>query len=267
MTDFIHFFEDKISGGILFFLLGSLLGSFANVLIFRIPKGMNFIFISSFCDHCKKKIKWFENIPLLSWIFLRGMCSSCKKKIPLRYLFVELLTGFLFLSLFLHFGLKWILLEYLIFVFGLIVVSFIDFDHMILPDSFTLSGIAIGLTGAIFNSERLFLDALFGCLLGGGSLLIMALFYFAIRKEEGLGGGDVKLLAWIGSLLGWKAIPFVIISSSLIGSIVGLFIALKTKGGLKTMIPFGPYLSLGGILYIFFGFSIGKWYLSLFMLS
>lgn len=176
---------------------------------------------------------------------------------------VELLTGLLFLALYYKMGLSWTLLEYLIFGFSLIVVSFIDFDHMILPDVFTLSGIVIGLTGALLNPEREFLSAFYGVLLGGGSLYSMALLYYALRKKDGMGGGDIKLLAWIGALLGAWPILFVIMFSSIVGSIVGIAVAFRSKEGLKSGIPFGPYLALGAIAYIFVGEDLVQWYLSL----
>ena len=159
----------------------------------------------------------------------------------------------LFMLSYHYVGISWSLLEYLIFIFGLVVCTFIDLDHMILPDEFTLSGIVIGLLGAALNPHRDFLDALFGVLMGGGFLWGMAYVYYLLTKQEGMGGGDIKLLAWIGALLGWKAIPFVIMSSAIIGSVVGLIAARKQKAGLKTVIPFGPYLALGAILYLFGG--------------
>lgn len=155
------------------------------------------------------------------------------------------------------------LIEYLIFVFGLITASVIDLDHMLLPDVITLPGVVIGLIGAYLNPDRVFLDAVFGVLLGGGCLWLVAYLYFLFRKQEGMGGGDIKLLAWIGAVLGWKAIPFVILAGSLSGSVVGILASFKQKKGLKTVIPFGPWLALGSVLYIFCGSSFGQWYWTL----
>jgi leader peptidase (prepilin peptidase)/N-methyltransferase len=149
----------------------------------------------------------------------------------------------------------------------LAVVSFIDLDFMILPDVFTLSGIVIGLLGALLNPDRSFYASVFGVLMGGGFLWAVAYVYLAVRKEDGMGGGDIKLLAWIGAVLGWQAIPFVILASSLIGSVVGLIVAYRSKMGLKSSIPFGPYLSLAALIYILGGDEIGQWYLSLFLPS
>ncbi len=248
---------------ILFFVVGLCFGSFANVVIYRLPKKKNVATPRSACPSCGHEITWYENIPVLSWIFLRGKCSSCKTSISFRYPLVELLMGLLFVALYLKVGWSWTLLEYLIFGFSLVVVSFIDFDHMILPDTFTLSGIVIGLMGALLNPEREFLTAFYGVLLGGGSLYFMALLYYIFRKKDGMGGGDIKLLAWIGALLGAWPILFVIMFSSVVGSIVGVAVALKSKEGLQSGIPFGPYLALAAIAFIFFGEELLQWYLSL----
>ncbi len=173
--------------------------------------------------------------------------------------------GFAFVGAFYFFGPTWYFLEVSILLFGLITVSFIDIDHFLLPDIFTLSGIVLGLVGAALNPERSFWDSLIGFLMGGGFLWAIAYLYFVFRKEEGMGGGDIKLLAWIGAVLGWKAIPFVIISSSLIGTVGGVLTAMKSRNGMKTVIPFGPYLALGAVLYLFGGEALAHWYLGLFI--
>jgi len=183
----------------------------------------------------------------------------------MRYPLVEFLMGLTFASLFLQVGFSWILIEYLIFSFGLIVVAFIDLDHMILPDIFTWPGMGLGLLGAAINPERSFLDSLGGAALGFGFLYSIASIYMLIRKEEGMGGGDIKLLGWIGAVLGWKSTPFVILASSIIGSIIGIILAIRTKGGLKSTIPFGPYLVIAAFAYIFGGEAISRWYLSFFL--
>ena len=159
---------------------------------------------------------------------------------------------------------SWTTLEYLILVFGLIVGSFIDLDHMILPDEITLGGLALGLLGAALNPEREFLEALLGVLIGGGTLWLVAYIYFVFTGRDGLGGGDIKLLAWLGSLLGWKAIPFIILFSSMTGSVVGLVMSRKNQDGLKTVIPFGPFIAAAAIFYMLGLKSVGIWYLQLF---
>jgi leader peptidase (prepilin peptidase)/N-methyltransferase len=202
---------------------------------------------------------------VLSWLLLRGRCRACKGRISPRYPAVELLTGVVFVALYTRYGLSWTTLEYLVFAWGLIVVSFIDIDLMILPDVFTLSGIVLGLAGAALNPEREFLPALAGVIMGGGFLWLIAYLYLILRKEEGMGGGDIKLLAWIGAVLGWTSVPFVVLASSVVGSVVGLLLAWRSKAGLKSVIPFGPYLAAAAILYLLGGRAIGLWYIGLFL--
>ncbi|MEO0335060.1 MAG: prepilin peptidase [Pseudomonadota bacterium] len=252
---------------ITFFAFGLLFGSFANVVILRMPAGESFVAPRSRCPKCGHLIRFYENIPVISWLFLRGKCSNCKTPISPRYPFVEMLMGLLFTALYLKVGLSWTLLEYIVFGFSLVVVSFIDLDHMILPDKFTLSGIVIGLLGAVLNPERDVWDAFFGVLFGGGFLYAIAFIYFAIRKRDGMGGGDIKLLGWIGAILGWKAMPFVILMSSVVGAFVGVSVSLKNKAGLKSSIPFGPYLASAALIYILFGEEIGAWYIQAFIPS
>ena len=247
------------------FLFGLLFGSFGNVCIYRIPKGESVILPRSRCPACGTPIAWFDNVPVLSWLLLRGRCRHCQTKISYRYPVVELLTGLCFAGVFARFGFQWVTCEYLLFVWGLIVVSFIDLDHMILPDMFTLPGIAIGLAGSALNPERGFWSAFAGFLIGGGFLWLIAYLYYVLRGEEGMGGGDIKLLAWIGAVLGWTAVPFVILVSSVLGSFVGLVLALRSQAGLKSVIPFGPYLALAALIYIFGGEAIALWYIGLFL--
>jgi leader peptidase (prepilin peptidase)/N-methyltransferase len=248
-----------------FFVFGACLGSFANVVIYRMPKGESIVAPGSHCQSCKKPVRWYDNIPMISWLLLRGKCRHCGAKFSFRYFAVELLMASLFTLAYFYLGLSWDLLEAVIFIFGLVCCTFIDFDHMILPDEFTLSGIVIGLLGAWLNPQREILDAFLGVLIGGGFLWAMAYFYFLFTKQDGMGGGDIKLLAWIGAVLGWKAVPFVIMASAIIGSVIGLILARKQKQGLKTMIPFGPYLALGAVIYMFGGQTIALWYFNLFL--
>lgn len=237
---------------VFFFIFGAIWGSFANVIIYRLPAEESIVKPRSRCKECKKTIAWYYNIPIFSWLFLRGRCAYCKTKISVRYPIVELLMGLCFAYLFHVYGFGITLIEYLIFSFGLITASFIDLDHMILPDEFTLSGIVLGLVGAAINADRELVDAAIGVLVGGGFLFAMAYSYYLLRKVEGMGGGDIKLLAWIGAVCGWKAIPFVILSSSFLGIFFGIFYMIGSKDGLKTGIPFGPYLSMGALIYIMF---------------
>lgn len=242
---------------IFFFLFGCLWGSFANVVIVRLPLNQSVVTPRSHCPKCKKNIPWYLNIPLFSWLLLRGRCYFCKKAIPFRYFLVEFLMGVAFAAIYHRYGFSYSTIEYLIFAFGLITCSFIDLDHMILPDTFTLGGILIGLIGAFINPERSFLDAFWGVLLGGGFLLAIAYFYLIVRKIEGMGGGDIKLLGWIGAVCGVQSLLFVVVFSSLVGLVFGIYFMLRSGAGLKTGIPFGPYLSLAALVYILF--DVGDW--------
>ncbi len=259
-------------------VLGACFGSFANVVIYRLPAGLSLIRPGSYCWSCQSPIKYRHNIPVIGWFILRGKCAKCKASYSFRYPAVEMLMSLLFFFSFLRFGWSWTLLEACIFIFGLVTVSFIDLDHMILPDKFTLPGTLIGLLGAALNPERTFLPALFGVLLGGGFLWAVAYLYVVIRKREGMGGGDIKLLAWIGAVLGWQSVPFVILVASLFGSVIGLLALFWSKsqpeGHQKTKmenesvasfaIPFGPFLAGAALLYMFVdGEKVIEWYLSL----
>lgn len=248
-----------------FFIIGAIFGSFANVIILRLPKGQSIIRPRSHCYNCGKPVNWYDNIPLLSYIILRGRCRHCQARFSVRYFFVELITAWLFALSYQYFGISWNFIEALCFLFPLIICTFIDLDHMILPDKLTLSGIVIGLLGAVVNPDRHIYEAVLGVLLGGGFLWALAYFYFVFSGRDGLGGGDIKLLAWIGAVLGWRAIPFVILVSSILGSIIGVIQSKKNDQGLKTMIPFGPFLAIGAVIYLFGGSWLGEMYLNLFL--
>jgi leader peptidase (prepilin peptidase)/N-methyltransferase len=246
------------------FLFGISFGSFGNVLIYRWPYEESVLGGRSFCGSCGESIPWYYNIPVFSYFFLGGRCANCGRKFSIRYPIVEFLTGILFVWVVYLYGMTWTTLEMLILSFGLLVGSFIDWEHMILPDEITVGGMIVGLIAAALNPERSFLDALMGVVFGGGSLWLVAYIYFIFTGREGLGGGDIKLLAFIGSMLGWKAIPFVILCSSVVGSVAGILMAKKDGEGLKTAIPFGPFIALAAFLYLSGLKSVGIWYIQLF---
>jgi leader peptidase (prepilin peptidase) / N-methyltransferase len=235
---------------ILFFVLGSIWGSFANVLILRIPEEKSIV-PGSHCRSCGKSIRWYHNIPIFSWLILRGRCANCDKSISVQYFIVELMMSLLFMAAFLKFGLSWFLLEILIFIFASVTASFIDLKHFILPDVFTLGGLVLGLIGAALNPERAFLDGFLGFLLGGGFLYLTAYVHFAIRKVEGMGGGDIKLVAWIGAVLGWQCLPFVFLIASVTGVGAAVIRSLLKRGHLQEPIPFGPFLTIAALIYVF----------------
>jgi leader peptidase (prepilin peptidase) / N-methyltransferase len=232
-------------------ILGLLLGSFANVFIYRWPRSESVVTPRSRCQKCAKQILWYHNIPVISWLVLRGQCAFCRAPISPRYVLVELLMTLLFGLAAWTMGPSPKLLEALPFIFAVVTASFIDLDHYLLPDILTLSGIVIGLAGAVINPDRSFTSALIGVLVGGGVLWAIAFSYYFFRGKEGLGGGDIKLLAWIGAVLGWQSLPFTILFASVTGAIIGSIVAVSSKQGFGRAIPFGPFLAVGALLYLF----------------
>jgi len=208
---------------------------------------------SSQCPHCHHPIRFYDNIPIISFIVLRGKCRDCGGKISWRYPLVELITALLALLLFLKFGLTLIFLTFFIFTAVLIVITFIDLDQQIIPDVLTLPGIPIFFLLAIFVVKIPWLEALIGLLIGGGLLFAIAFIYQLITKREGMGGGDIKLLAMIGGFLGWKSLIFILLFSSFSGAIVGITAMIINKQGMKYAVPFGPFLSAAAIAYLFWG--------------
>jgi leader peptidase (prepilin peptidase) / N-methyltransferase len=245
------------------FIFGSLVGSFLNVCIYRMPLDESVVSPPSHCPNCNYKIRWYDNIPLFSYLLLRGKCRGCGTGISLQYPLVELLNGLLTLALFLRFGPTLAFAVLFVFCSALVVITFIDIEHQIIPDEISLSGIVVGFVCSFFLPGHGWLNSLLGILLGGGSLLLVAYVYQWLTGKEGMGGGDIKLLAMMGAFLGWKAILFIIFASSLIGSVVGISLMLIQKKDSKLAIPFGPYLAFGAVLYIFYGRQLIHWYLSL----
>ncbi|MDD2852809.1 MAG: prepilin peptidase [Desulfuromonadaceae bacterium] len=245
------------------FLFGLVVGSFLNVCIYRLPKDESVVFPPSHCPHCSYAIRWYDNIPLLSYLFLRGRCRGCGTLISLQYPLVELLNGALALLLFLRFGPTRAFAALFLLCSALLVITFIDIEHQIIPDEISLPGIVVGFVLSFFLRGHSWLNSLLGILLGGGVLLLVAWLYHRLTGKDGMGGGDIKLLAMLGAFLGWKAVPFIIFASSLLGSVIGVSIMLLQKKDSKLAIPFGPYLAFGAVLYIFYGKPLINWYLGL----
>ena len=245
------------------FLFGAVVGSFLNVCICRMPNDESVVSPPSRCPSCGSGIRWFDNIPIVSYLILRGRCRACSVRISPRYPLVELLNGLLTLALFLRFGPTLTFLALFLFCSSLVVITFIDFDHQIIPDEISLPGIIVGFLFSLVLPWQVWWSSLLGILLGGGSLLLVASLYHRLTGKEGMGGGDIKLLAMMGAFLGWKSVPFIIFASSLIGSVIGISIMLLQKKDSKLAIPFGPYLALAAVLYIFYGRQLIQWYLHL----
>jgi len=244
-------------------VFGTFIGSFLNVCICRLPQGESIVTPRSHCPHCQKMIGWYDNIPILSYLVLRGKCRGCRAPISLQYPLVEAVTGLFSLLLMLRFGPSLDYLFYFAFVAALIVITVIDLYHQIIPDVISLPGIGVGLLGSLLLPDLVFLNSLIGMFLGGGSLFLVATGYQWLFKREGMGGGDVKLLAMIGAFLGWRAVILTILLSSLIGSVTGILIILLKGKDFKYAIPYGPFLSLGAVFCLFYGEAIIRWYFSL----
>jgi leader peptidase (prepilin peptidase)/N-methyltransferase len=247
---------------ILIFIFGICIGSFMNVCIYRLPASKSIINPArSICQNCGKTIRSYDNIPVLSYLWLKGKCRHCNSPIAFRYLLVELTGGFFSLCIYFKFGITIEAFVYYALISSLLVITFIDIDHQIIPDVITLPGIPIFFFASFTLAAITYKDSLLGILAGGGSLLLIAVTYNLLTKKEGMGGGDIKLLAMIGAALGWKGVLFTIFIGSAIGTLIGIILMLRTRKGLKLAIPFGPFLSIGAIIYIFFGSSIINWYL------
>jgi leader peptidase (prepilin peptidase)/N-methyltransferase len=255
------------------FALGLIIGSFLNVCIYRIPRDKSVVAPSSRCTSCGNPIKFYDNIPVLSYIVLRGRCRFCSEKLSIRYPVVELINAVLYMVIFERFGFNspWVLLAYCIFVSSLIVIFFIDLEHQIIPNSITLPGIPIAvILGAVIlpdpfsPMDRLGWQAsIIGCLAGGGSFYLVAVIGKALLKKDAMGGGDIKMMSLVGGLLGWKAIILTTFIGSLLGSVIGVSLILIKGREWGARIPFGPYLALGSLASLFWGNDILTWYLNI----
>lgn len=231
------------------FILGTCVGSFLNVCIGRLPESESIVHPRSRCPHCRTLIRAWYNIPILSFLFLRGQCATCRAPISIVYPLVEGMTGLFFIAVYLAYGTSLSTAVYAAFISALIVVTFIDLRHRIIPDEISLGGLALGLLMSLFRDDLTLAESFAAALLGGGVLYALAAGYQAITSHEGMGGGDIKLMAMMGAVLGLKGLLISMLVSSSTGALVGLFIVAKM--GRKHPIPFGPYLAIGGIVAVF----------------
>jgi len=244
------------------FVFGAVVGSFLNVCIYRLPKGLSIVDPPSHCFACDTPIRPIDNIPLVSYLLLRGRCHACGAAFSPRYFLVELLTGTLTTALLWHFGFTPAFFLYFVFTAALIVVTFIDIDYLIIPDAISLPGIGIGLAASfLIEGMPTPLESAIGIVLGGGILWAVAFGYEKLTGVEGMGFGDVKLLAMIGAFLGWRAVPLSLLIGSLSGSIIGITAMAILGKNRRWEIPFGPFLALGAILTLLFGNQLLRWYL------
>lgn len=250
-------------GPVLVFIFGLIVGSFLNVCIHRIPRSESILFPPSHCPRCSRRITWKDNIPVISFLFLRGRCRFCGEGISFRYPLVELLTACFSLYLF---SVSSSLVEYSIyFVFAasLIAISFIDLQHRIIPNQISIPGIFLGFLASFLLPRITWTDSLMGILFGGGIIYLVIAVYYLFTRREGMGGGDLKLLAMIGAFLGWKGAVFSLVAGALAGSVLGLILMLVRGWSRRAQIPFGPFLSLGAAGFLCGGERLVDWYLSI----
>lgn len=250
--------------------LGACVGSFLNVCIQRLPYGESVIWPPSHCRRCSRRLSWWENIPIISYLILRGRCRTCKGRISPVYVVVELLSLFLSVACWMYFQNVVLYAAYFfLLVAPLIVMAFIDLEHRVIPNILSIPGIAVGFGVHMLDAGAPFLaqaavDSAIGTVVGGGFLFLVALAYERMRRQEGLGGGDVKLAAMLGAFFGWRAIIFILLMGSLMGSLVGLVIMIATKKNMRLALPFGPFLAGAALVHLFFGTRFITWYLGLF---
>jgi leader peptidase (prepilin peptidase)/N-methyltransferase len=254
---------------IFLFAFGAAAGSFLNVCIHRIPVARSIVSPGSHCPECGSPIRFYDNIPIVSYIVLGGSCRACKAPISPEYPVVEALTAAFTVLLYLRLGLSPELVVYFLFIASLIVITFIDLRHRIIPDVISLPGIGAGLAASTVlalsgGSPRLWfevLNSLMGILVGGGVLLSVGAAYYLATGKEGMGGGDIKLLAMIGAFLGWKGVLVTLFTGSFAGAIVGGVLMLFFGKDRKYAVPFGPFLALGAVVHLLSGEALIGWYI------
>ncbi len=249
-------------------LFGLVIGSFLNVLIYRLPRKKGLVLERSICPHCSTQLRWYHNVPVLSYLALRGKCAFCHKSISPRYPLVELLNAVGYVYFFLGSGPT---LGFMVGAFltsALLVVFFIDLDFQIIPDVITLPGIALGLLVSFLPNGIGIVQSIIGVLVGGGSLYLIAMLGDWLFKKESMGGGDIKLTAMLGAFLGWQKVVFIFIGSAAIGLVVSVVILAFSKALREhRMIPFGPFLATAAVIAIIYGDRIIEFYISHFLMG
>ena len=247
---------------------GLIIGSFLNVLIYRIPRHKNVVFDRSACPICGRRIAWYHNIPLLSYLLLLGKCASCRHPISVRYPIVETVNAAVYLFFLWRFGLT---LEFAVFsglASALLVIFFIDLDFQIIPDAITLPGMIAGLAVSFLPNGIGIVPALVGLVVGGGALYLIALAGDFLFKKESMGGGDIKMAAMLGAFLGWKKVLLVFMLSAVVGLVVSLVImAFSRTLRRHRIIPFGPFLSIAAVVALLYGDQIVRFYVTTFLIS
>ena len=243
--------------------LGLAIGSFLNVVIHRLPRRESLISPGSRCPSCGYALGAADNVPLLSWLWLGGRCRRCRARISIRYPIVELVTAAIFIAHYYVFGWTPLLAVRLLFASSLVALFAIDLEHHLLPDAITLPGIVAGLLASLFLPPGI-RDALIGILAGGGVLWLIGEAYYRYAGEEGMGGGDVKMLAMVGAFLGWQLVIVTLVFSSIAGAVIGILVIAVRRGGLKYALPYGTFLSIAALVSSLYGEQIVRWYTGLY---
>ena len=244
-------------------LLGLVVGSFLNVVVHRLPRGTSIVFPRSACTFCTGPVAARDNIPVVSYLLLRGKCRRCSAPISVRYPLVELLTSALFALCAWRFGFSFETLAAIIFCSLLLSLALIDFDHFLLPDKLTLPGIGVGLLLQPWLPRTSLTDAVLGVLVGAGALILIVNVWYWLRSEEGMGLGDVNMLAMVGAFLGWQGAALTLIVATVAGALTGLLLMAFGKLDARSRLPFGVFLSGGAAMALFFGNRIVDFYLGL----
>ncbi len=241
-------------------LFGALIGSFLNVCIYRLPRQESIAWPGSHCPTCAHSIAWYDNLPIVSYLALTGRCRHCNARIPFRYPIVEILNAAGYIGILWIFGPSWSAVVYGFLYSALLVVAGTDLSHKIIPNVVTLPGIILGLVCATTVLPLGFVNSVLGIVVGGGILWLLAWASPYLFGKEGMGGGDIKLLAMIGAFLGWKPAVMTIMVGSLLGSLVGIALIVTQVIKREDYIPFGPFLVCGALVALFFGQSVLDWY-------
>jgi leader peptidase (prepilin peptidase) / N-methyltransferase len=244
-------------------LMGASIGSFLNVCIYRLPRRESLVWPASHCTSCGRTLSWYENVPIVGWLVLRGRCRTCGARISIVYPIVEAITAAMFVSGYLIYGWTPLLGIRLLFACAMIVLFVIDLQHHILPNVITVPGIVFGFILSFFLPPGWF-SSLLGIVLGGGVLFAVMEIYARARGFEGLGMGDVKMLAMIGAFLGWQLMLLTLVLGSLAGSVIGVALMAARRGTMKTALPFGTFLAVGALVAAVAGDAILEWYASLY---
>jgi leader peptidase (prepilin peptidase) / N-methyltransferase len=243
-------------------LFGAVVGSFLNVCIYRLPLRKSIMWPGSACPHCGRTLSWFENVPIVGYLALGGRCRTCRASIGIQYPIVEAVTAMMFGLAWWYYGPSVLLASRLTLGCALIVLFAIDLEHHLLPNAITLPGIVVGFVFSLF-AEPGWLASLIGIAVGGGVLFAIAEAYYRIRHEEGLGMGDVKMLAMVGAFIGWQLTLLTLMMASFSGTLIGVALIVSKRGGMKYALPFGTFLALGAAVSATVGSSILDWYLGL----